>query len=202
MAGNPCRATDAPGSPRHSTRAAFSRTARTFGVVLSLCLGTFALTTTAAHAQTRGKQVAQTEFEEEVVPQRYAANPDVDAFINDIVARDGFDRAELQRVFSRVVFSQTAARLAAPPATPGQKNWTRYEKNFLDNTRINGGVRFWNQNAAALSRAAQQFGVPEEIIVAIIGVETIYGRHMGNFRTIDALTTLAFDYPQIGRAHV
>ncbi|VVE48136.1 lytic murein transglycosylase B [Pandoraea terrigena] len=170
-----------------------SRLAYTFGVVL--CAGSFALTCAGAHAQARAKTVAQAEFEEEVVPQRYAANPDVDAFINDVVARDGFDRAELQRVFSRVVFSQTAARLAAPPATPGQKNWARYERNFLDNTRINGGVRFWNQNAAALSRAAKQYGVPEEIIVAIIGVETIYGRHMGNFRTIDALTTLAFDYP-------
>ncbi|WP_374624385.1 lytic murein transglycosylase B [Pandoraea sp.] len=158
-------------------------------------MSAFALTTAGAHAQTRTKQVAQTEFEEEVVPQRYAANPDVDAFINDIVARDGFDRSELQKVFSRVVFSQTAARLAAPPPTPGQKNWTKYEKNFLDNTRINGGVRFWNQNAAALARASKQYGVPEAIIVAIIGVETIYGRHMGNFRTIDALTTLAFDYP-------
>ncbi|WP_240756200.1 lytic murein transglycosylase B [Pandoraea sp. XY-2] len=169
------------------------RLAQAFGVLL--CVGTFALTSAGVHAQTRAKPIAKAEFEEEVVPQRYAANPEVDAFINDLVARDGFDRGALQNVFSRVVFSQTAARLAAPPATPGQKNWTRYERNFLDNTRINGGVRFWNQNAAALARAAKQYGVPEEIIVAIIGVETIYGRHMGNFRTIDALTTLAFDYP-------
>ncbi|ALS58518.1 lytic murein transglycosylase B [Pandoraea norimbergensis] len=175
----------------------------TLGTTLgtALCVGVFAVTTLGAssvHAQTsRPKQVAQqsTEFEEEVVPQRYAANPDVDAFINDVVARDGFNRAELQKIFSRVVFSQTAARLAAPPATPGQKNWINYEKRFLDNTRINGGVRFWNQNADTLARAAKQYGVPEEIIVAIIGVETIYGRNMGNFRTIDALTTLAFDYP-------
>lgn len=162
---------------------------------IALCVGALALTSVGAHAQSRAKPAPQTEFEEEVVPQRYAANPEVDAFINDIVARDGFNRGELQKVFSRVVFSQTAARLAAPPATPGQKNWTNYEKRFLDNTRINGGVRFWNQNAAALSRAAKEYGVPEEIIVAIIGVETIYGRNMGNFRTIDALTTLAFDYP-------
>ncbi|WP_244914632.1 lytic murein transglycosylase B [Pandoraea apista] len=181
------------GTTRSSRLSRLSRPVRALGV--ALCLGVFATMATGAHAQTRQKQVAQTEFEEEVVPQRYAANPEVDAFINDIVARDGFDRAELQRVFSRVVFSQTAARLAAPPATPGQKNWVKYERNFLDNTRINGGVRFWNQNAATLSRAAKQYGVPEEIIVAIIGVETIYGRNMGNFRTIDALTTLAFDYP-------
>ncbi|WP_246176624.1 lytic murein transglycosylase B [Pandoraea soli] len=170
-----------------------SRLAHAFSVLL--CVGTLALSSAGVHAQARGKPVAKADFEEEVVPQRYAANPEVDAFVNDLVARDGFDRAELQKVFSRVVFSQTAARLAAPPATPGQKNWARYERNFLDSTRINGGVRFWNQNAAALARAAKQYGVPEEIIVAIIGVETIYGRNMGNFRTIDALTTLAFDYP-------
>ncbi|VVE67972.1 lytic murein transglycosylase B [Pandoraea anapnoica] len=185
-----------------------SHVARSFGSLgLALCLSASfamtALTSVDAHAQTQARpkavaqssQSSQTEFEEEVVPQRYAANPEVDAFINDLVARNGFNRGELQKIFSRVVFSQTAARLVAPPATPGQKNWTKYEKNFLDSTRINGGVRFWNQNAAALSRAAREYGVPEEIIVSIIGVETIYGRNMGNFRTIDALTTLAFDYP-------
>lgn len=181
-----------PARKRHAIRRL-----RTLGALL--CLSAFAFASTS-HAQstkprTTGNAAASQVFEEEVVPQRYASNPDVDAFINDLVARDGFQLAELQKVFSRVVFSQTAARLAAPPATPGQKNWTNYEKRFLDSYRINGGVRFWNQNSATLARASQQYGVPEEIIVAIIGVETIYGRNMGNFRTIDALTTLAFDYP-------
>ncbi|APD11171.1 lytic murein transglycosylase B [Pandoraea vervacti] len=197
MAAHSARATSSIGRPlttgRRSPHLNPLRAIGAFGI--ALCIGALAVTSVGAHAQTGARQAAQTEFEEEVIPQRYAANPEVDAFINDIVARDGFNRSELQKVFSRVVFSQTAARLAAPPATPGQKNWTNYEKRFLDNTRINGGVRFWNQNAAALARAAREYGVPEEIIVAIIGVETIYGRNMGNFRTIDALTTLAFDYP-------
>ncbi|WP_246190269.1 lytic murein transglycosylase B [Pandoraea captiosa] len=197
MAAHSARTTPSVGQPlmiaRRSQRPNPLRAIGALGI--ALCIGALAMTSVGVHAQTGPRQTAQTEFEEEVIPQRYAANPEVDAFINDIVARDGFNRSELQKVFSRVVFSQTAARLAAPPATPGQKNWTNYEKRFLDNTRINGGVRFWNQNAAALSRAAREYGVPEEIIVAIIGVETIYGRNMGNFRTIDALTTLAFDYP-------
>ncbi|GAB3626341.1 lytic transglycosylase [Pandoraea terrae] len=204
-------------TPDHSPRAVFAREAspsqRSFlpsfrpilrlaaparfaaGGVLAALMLTLAM---PGAAQTNGKprtKVAQAVLEEEVVPQRYANHPDVDAFINDLVARDGFDRGELQKVFSRVVFSQTAARLAAPPATTAKKNWQVYQSRFLDGMRINNGVRFWNENSAALARASQEFGVPEEIIVAIIGVETIYGRNMGNFRTIDALTTLAFDYP-------
>lgn len=186
---------------RHDTpsqrRSPFASTARSLGILL--CLGALAFSfSPTSHAQAskpRAKPAAQTTFEEEVVPQRYANNPDVNAFIDDLVARDGFDRGELQKVFGRVVYSQTASRLAAPPAVPGQKNWQKYQQRFLDSVRINGGVRFWNENSATLARAAQQYGVPEEIIVAIIGVETMYGRNMGNFRTIDALTTLAFDYP-------
>lgn len=134
-------------------------------------------------------------LEEAVVPQRYANNPDVDAFISDLAARDGFDRAALAAVFQQVAYSRTAAKLAAPPAVPGRKNWQVYQSRFLDSTRINAGVRFWENNADTLRRASRQFGVPPGIIVAIIGIETIYGRNMGNFRTIDALTTLAFDYP-------
>lgn len=134
-------------------------------------------------------------FEEEIIPQRYANNPNVDAFINDMSARYDFDEAALHALFARVSYSATAVKLVTPSPSPTIKNWRVYQSRFLDPVRINAGVRFWRANQATLQRAYEEFGVPPEVIVGIIGVETIYGRFMGNFRVLDALTTLSFDYP-------
>ncbi|TAM07107.1 MAG: lytic murein transglycosylase B [Paraburkholderia sp.] len=151
------------------------------------------LTVAQAQPQTPASQ-GQT-FEEEIVPQRYANNPNVDAFINDMVARYDFDPNALHALFASASYSATAVKLVTPSPTPSIKNWRAYQARFLDPVRINAGVKFWRENQATLQRAADQFGVPPEVIVGIIGVETIYGRYMGNFRVLDALTTLAFDYP-------
>jgi len=134
-------------------------------------------------------------FEEEIVPQRYANNPNVDAFIDDLVARYDFDSAALHALFNKVSYSTTAVKLVTPSATPAAKNWRAYQGRFIEPVRIAAGVKFWRANQAALQRASQQYGVPPEDIVGILGVETIYGRYMGNFRALDALTTLTFDYP-------
>jgi membrane-bound lytic murein transglycosylase B len=134
-------------------------------------------------------------FEEEIIPQRYANNPNVDAFISDMSARYDFDEAALHALFARVSYSATAVKLVTPSPSPSIKNWRVYQSRFLDQVRINAGVRFWRANQATLQRAYEEFGVPPEVIVGIIGVETIYGRFMGNFRVLDALTTLTFDYP-------
>ncbi|WP_454806703.1 lytic murein transglycosylase B [Paraburkholderia fungorum] len=134
-------------------------------------------------------------FEEEIIPQRYANNANVDAFISDMVARYDFDEAALHALFARVSYSATAVKLVTPSPSPSVKNWRVYQSRFLDPVRINAGVRFWRANQATLQRAYEEFGVPPEVIVGIIGVETIYGRFMGNFRVLDALTTLTFDYP-------
>ncbi|MFP3554986.1 lytic murein transglycosylase B [Paraburkholderia sp. SIMBA_049] len=147
-------------------------------------------------AQAQPEQPAQGQtFEEEIVPQRYANNADVDSFINDMAARQGFDPAALHALFARVSYSATAVKLVTPSPTPSVKNWRVYQGRFLDPVRINAGVKFWRANQATLQRAYEQYGVPPEVIVGIIGVETIYGRYMGNFRVLDALTTLSFDYP-------
>lgn len=178
---------------------------------LALCTAA-ALWTGAAHAQTSATSatkrkpatLAQVQpqaasqgqtFEEEIVPQRYANNPNVDAFINDMVARYDFNADALHALFASASYSTTAVKLVTPSPTPGTKNWRAYQARFLDTVRINAGVKFWRANQATLQRAADEFGVPPEVIVGIIGVETIYGRYMGNFRVLDALTTLAFDYP-------
>jgi len=167
-------------------------------LIASLVCALGFLSGNSAFAQSQQPQAATPQgqvFEEEIVPQRYANNPNVDAFINDMVARYDFDSSALHDLFSRVSYSATAAKLVLPSPTPQAKNWRAYQGRFIEPVRINAGVKFWRANQATLQRAAEQFGVPPEVIVGIIGVETIYGKYMGNFRALDALTTLTFDYP-------
>ncbi len=127
--------------------------------------------------------------------QGIATRPEVQAFIAELAATDGFDAAALLRVFAQVrtqpkVVAAMSRPLVAPP------KWHEYFPQFLSPSRVEGGVAFWRDNAAALARAQTEFGVPAEVIVAIIGVETFYGRNTGSYRVIDALSTLAFDYPR------
>ncbi|BAN23811.1 lytic murein transglycosylase B [Caballeronia insecticola] len=169
---------------------------RAFFASLFCALGLLSSTGSFAQSQQPQSSTSQGQvFEEEIVPQRYANNPNVDAFINDMVARYDFDSAALHDLFGRVSYSATAAKLVLPSPTPSAKNWRAYQSRFIEPIRINAGVKFWRANQATLQRAATQFGVPPEVIVGIIGVETIYGRFMGNFRALDVLTTLTFDYP-------
>lgn len=151
----------------------------------------------AAHSQGQGQPQSRPPqvFEEEIEPQRYANSPEVAAFIDNMVARYDFDRQRLQSLFQQVAYSATAVQLSRPAASPATKNWQSYLARFTDAGRINNGVKFWRDNRATLERAAAQYGVPPEIIVGILGVETIYGRYMGDFRVLDVLTTLSFNYP-------
>ena len=120
---------------------------------------------------------------------------EVAAFIDDMATRHAFDKTALEVMFRKVHYVDSAIKLIKP-APPGRpKNWRAYRARFVEPIRIRAGVQFWNDYADALARAEEQYGVPAEIIVGIIGVETIYGRNTGNFRVLDALTTLAFDYP-------
>ncbi|THF65754.1 lytic murein transglycosylase B [Pseudothauera nasutitermitis] len=116
-------------------------------------------------------------------------------FVREMHATHGFDDAELLALLDRARHQPRVIELIRPPSTPGARSWQRYRARFLDDTRINGGLAFWRAHADTIRRASEQYGVAEEIIVAIIGVETLYGRHTGNFETLSALATLAFDYP-------
>ncbi len=82
-----------------------------------------------------------------------------------------------------------------PAAGKTAKNWRVYRSRFVEPVRIRAGLRFWQDNAETLARAERDYGVPAEVIVGIIGVETIYGQQMGSFRVMDALATLSFDFP-------
>ncbi|UDG82069.1 lytic murein transglycosylase B [Candidatus Vallotia cooleyia] len=146
-------------------------------------------------AQSESSVLQSQMFEEEIVPQCYADNSHVDAFINDMVSRHNFDSRALHALFNQAVYSKTAAKLVLGAKTPILKSWQAYQARLIDAVRINTGVRFWQQNKAVLQKASKQFGVPPEVIVSIIGVETLYGQYMGHFRVLDALTTLTFDYP-------
>ena len=120
---------------------------------------------------------------------------EVGLFLDDMVNQHGFERDALAALFAQVRYVDAAVQLVKP-APPGKpKNWQAYSKRFIEPVRIEAGVRFWNENAAALARAESEYGVPADIIVGIIGVETVYGRNTGRFRVLDTLTTLAFDYP-------
>jgi membrane-bound lytic murein transglycosylase B len=127
-------------------------------------------------------------------PPPYASRAEVRQFIDDIVAEHGFDRDRVERWLNAARYSATVERLMQPPIPFGQRNWLEYRSRYLEDKRVRAGVDFWRANSAALERANERFGVPPEIIVAIIGVETYWGRITGNFRTIDVLATLSFDY--------
>jgi len=126
----------------------------------------------------------------------FADRDDVREFMRQMVDRHGFDPDALKTIFAGVRREPLVLKLIAPPAPGFKRSWEVYRSRFLDPLRVRGGAAFWNEHAAALDRASQVYGVPAEVIVAIIGVETIYGRVTGDFRVVDALATLAFDYPR------
>lgn len=122
-------------------------------------------------------------------------DPAVLAFAEDMAQRHGFKAREVIRQIGQTKPNAKVLQLIKPPASPTQRSWQRYRPRFLNEHRIDRGVEFWQQNSAKLARASALYGVPEEIIVAIIGVETEYGRNTGGFRVLEALATLAFHYP-------
>lgn len=125
----------------------------------------------------------------------YAQRAQAMQFADDLAERRGLDREWVRQAIGQARLLPQVPRLVLPPARGTPKNWAAYRARFVEPTRIRAGLRFWQDNAEALARAETQYGVPAEIIVGIIGVETLYGQHMGNLRVIDALATLAFDFP-------
>jgi membrane-bound lytic murein transglycosylase B len=128
--------------------------------------------------------------------QGYDARPDVRAFMDEMVARHGFLAEDLRSVFAQVQRAEPALQSIQPAQQP---TWADFRAQFVNDKRIAAGLDFWRANRASLERAEREYGVAPQFVVAIIGVETYYGRHPGRWRVIDALTTLAFDYPARAR---
>lgn len=122
--------------------------------------------------------------------------PGIPEFIDEMVDKHQFKREELVMAFKRAEYLPAVVETITRQTIP--KPWSDYRGSFVNPERIRLGLKFWNRNRETLEKATQQYGVPEAIIVAVIGVETIYGQSAGNFRTLDTLTTLAFDYPRRG----
>jgi len=125
----------------------------------------------------------------------FTTREDVSAFVEEIAARNGLDTAPIYVALSRADHIPRVIELIKPPAKRGVRSWHRYRSQFLGRTHIEGGLEAWGRYEKELRQAEKQYGVPQEIILGILGVETIFGRNTGKFETLSALATLAFDYP-------
>ena len=124
----------------------------------------------------------------------FNANPNVQAFIDYQVKHNGFSRNELLSFFDNVAYKGNIINIMDRPGTSNP--WYKFREGNAGAAKISGGQRFYQQHRQVIDQAARQYGVPAEIIVAIIGIETNYGRNTGSFRVADALATLAFEYPR------
>ena len=126
----------------------------------------------------------------------YQNRKEVKEFVAEMVKKHGFKQKELARVLAQAQFQPAIVRAMDQPPESVLGSWQAYRAIFIRPERIQAGAEFWNRNAEALKRAATEFGVQEDVIIGIIGVETTFGRNIGTYRVIDALATLAFDYPK------
>lgn len=157
-------------------------------LLLAAWVGTTATPAAAAEAPAKKRASAQRGTP-------YAEREDAMQFADELAQRRNLDADWLRRAIAQAQQLPVVQRLMQPPPAGTAKNWRVYRSRFIDPIRIDAGVKFWQANRDTLERAQKEYGVPPEIIVGIIGVETIYGQQMGDFRVIDALATLAFDFP-------
>ncbi len=136
-----------------------------------------------------------TELRAQEAGSGYHRRTEVIEFVHGIVERHGIPREQVMRVIGQARHQPAIVR-AMQPVVVGQRSWQAYRSRTVHPTRIETGIAFWQRYRATLARAQATFGIPQEIIVAIIGIETEYGRNMGTWRVLDALATLAFDYPR------
>ncbi len=125
----------------------------------------------------------------------YASRADVLAFADQVAEQHGLDATWVRRHLAQAQPVQTVRRLIMPAPVGTAKNWATYRERFVEPQRIAAGLAFWKKAEQELARAQAEWGVPPEVVVAIVGVETFYGRVMGGYRVIDSLATLSFDFP-------
>jgi membrane-bound lytic murein transglycosylase B len=129
------------------------------------------------------------------VAPSYAGHAEARRFAAEVAERRGLPRPWLNLQIDQARRITAVRQLVMPPPAGTAKNWAAYRARFIEPRRIEAGVAFWQANEAALQRAERLYGVPAEVVVGVIGVETFYGRITGNYRVVDALATLAFDFP-------
>lgn len=126
----------------------------------------------------------------------YASRPDAMQWADEAATRMDLPADWVRQQIGQARRIPLIEQLVLPAPSPVAKNWAAYRSRFIEPRRIEAGAAFWQRHQATLAKAEQAYGVPASIIVGIIGVETLFGQHMGNFRILDALATLAFDFPQ------
>lgn len=145
------------------------------------------VTPLVAAAPANPAAVDDTPFVQQAAVQSWAAS---------VAERNALDISWVHSALAQAQRAPQVARLIAPAPGGAPKNWLAYRSRFIEPRRVKAGLSFWQGNEAWLTKAQQRFGVPPEIIVGLLGVETIYGQHTGGFRVLDALTTLGFAYPE------
>ena len=129
-------------------------------------------------------------------PGPYASREAAQQFAQELAEREGLPIEWVQAALAKARRQASIERAVLPPPAGVPKNWAAYRARFVEPIRIEAGVRFWREHAARLERVQRDTGVDAALIVGVVGVETLYGRHMGTFSVLDALCTLAFDFPQ------
>ena len=128
-------------------------------------------------------------------PSSYANHPAARAASDSMAQNSALNRTWVRATLAQARMLPDVVRAVTPAKDPSVRNWQVYRERMVDPVRIEAGVQFWLRNAKTLERAERETGVPASVIVGILGVETIYGKHMGKYRVLDALATLAFDFP-------
>ena len=160
-------------------------------LLIALLLGACSTTPTQQVSPT---ETIVNQSEDAATEARFSQN--LNQLIAQIAQTQGIPQASLELGFSDAKTIPSIRKLVLPPSGSFKKNWVAYRKRFIEPIRLKAGKAFWEQNQAFLSKTEQETGVPAEVIVSIIGIETIYGRQTGNFRVKDVLSTLAFSYPE------
>ena len=143
---------------------------------------------------TKPEQSIVNQADDAVSEVRFSQN--INELLNQVSQTQEIPLQSLESGFLDAKTIPSIRKLVLPPSGSFKKNWLAYRKRFIEPVRLKAGKAFWEENQAFLSQVEQDSGVPVEIIVAIIGIETIYGRQTGNFRVKDVLSTLAFSYPE------
>ena len=158
----------------------------------------------ASHARSKAKAVAKKKKKGKTIAARdddapdsfvYGRRDDVLAFAAQVADERGLDRAWVEDQLARARYQPSVAK-AIMPGPPGTaKNWAAYRARFIEPRRLAAGVQWWQAHEATLADAQRRYGVPPEIVAGVVGVESFYGRMTGNYRVLDSLATLAFDFP-------
>ena len=160
-------------------------------ISLGLCISA---STQAAESAKKSKPKRQSSAP--AAGPSYAKRPDAMAWAERVAQENQLDPKWVKSQLAQARLIPSIPKLIMPPAQASQKNWAAYRARFIEPKRIQAGLQFWQRHQTLLNLAEQTYGVPPWLIVGVIGVETFYGQHTGNFKVLDALSTLTFDFPK------